>query len=722
MNRISRSLMALALALAICLGIAVPALAANESNTAGVTFSLELSDDSLYVSEDAQTVTLSIKASQALNMVDLVYDLAVPEGFTVGEPAAPGGAGSPAWNPDTLHMSWMNVTDVKTDTLGTVEITVPAGTPAGEYEFQVSGIELIDNAETLEEMTATAAVTLTVEEAPPATEPSNPTTPTEPTTPSEPTNEPYTADISKASEDVVVNGDELTVMVNVNGNIGTFNSAMITIEYDPTYLTFEAGTLAKTPETGDIVPEFLNDAENGIITILDYGKANATGTGIYGLTFKAIDGGNATVELTYAGFSTAELAQTHDLTEATGLNALDIDVHHNVTVDGVDGGSIAPSEDGEDYIVTVPDKNYEYEIEATIGGEPVPEDQIIDNGDGTYTIVGVTDDLVVTLTKGDPKSYAVNWTGDLGNIDPAYTDIVVATYGENIYIELPTKIDATQLEAGIEFMATITIAGSDFSHTLSSGENYTIDGEIITGEITIDVEEIEIPALGANEVTVLITGVPGVTIEGVEGNRVTVERGEKVTLKLTVEAGYLYSAKIGTFEILNNNVLTYELTVTANTTVNVTRTLDTTSLEVTEYLTLDGAKMYLLQIGTAEFDDKVYTFKEGEVTRNLFWSEKYGAYVTLVIASEAPVAEDLAPNFALVAGTATEVDYGMDVNKSTNKDMNDAQLVYDMYNAKYTDFTKVDLEKFLRADVNEIAGIDSADAAAIVTSIKGSLN
>lgn len=47
-------------------------------------------------------------------------------------------------------------------------------------------------------------------------------------------------------------------------------------------------------------------------------------------------------------------------------------------------------------------------------------------------------------------------------------------------------------------------------------------------------------------------------------------------------------------------------------------------------------------------------------------------------------------------------------------DINDAQLVYDIYNGTYFDFTKVSMEKFLLADVNCDKMVNSADAVVIV--------
>ena len=57
------------------------------------------------------------------------------------------------------------------------------------------------------------------------------------------------------------------------------------------------------------------------------------------------------------------------------------------------------------------------------------------------------------------------------------------------------------------------------------------------------------------------------------------------------------------------------------------------------------------------------------------------------------------------------------MNKSEQTDINDAQLVYDMYNAKYDGFDTVSVEKFLRADMNGTKNLDVKDAAAVVSEI-----
>ena len=64
------------------------------------------------------------------------------------------------------------------------------------------------------------------------------------------------------------------------------------------------------------------------------------------------------------------------------------------------------------------------------------------------------------------------------------------------------------------------------------------------------------------------------------------------------------------------------------------------------------------------------------------------------------------------------MDYTGDVNMSGKVDLNDAQLVYDLYNANYHDFSVVSMEKMLRADVSKDKQIDVSDVTAIVSIVR----
>ena len=98
----------------------------------------------------------------------------------------------------------------------------------------------------------------------------------------------------------------------------------------------------------------------------------------------------------------------------------------------------------------------------------------------------------------------------------------------------------------------------------------------------------------------------------------------------------------------------------------------------------------------------------------MYWSEQYNAYCALTIEQTLSLTQ-AAAQIDITDGTPVSVDYGMDVNKSGKVDANDAQLIYNIYNVRYTGFTEqVPAEKYLRADTNGDGEVNVADAAAIV--------
>ena len=102
-------------------------------------------------------------------------------------------------------------------------------------------------------------------------------------------------------------------------------------------------------------------------------------------------------------------------------------------------------------------------------------------------------------------------------------------------------------------------------------------------------------------------------------------------------------------------------------------------------------------------------------------SEKYdGAYCYLMISGKTTqeVQAEAAAKVSQKAGSASAISYEGDVNGTKNVDINDAQLVYDMYRAKYGEFTQtVAVENFLRADMDGSKNVTVKDAAEIVAKI-----
>ena len=104
----------------------------------------------------------------------------------------------------------------------------------------------------------------------------------------------------------------------------------------------------------------------------------------------------------------------------------------------------------------------------------------------------------------------------------------------------------------------------------------------------------------------------------------------------------------------------------------------------------------------------------------MYWSEKYNAFAWLIISADSQENVRLAASekVSVAEGTnAGTVVYTGDINGTTVIDINDAQLTYDMYNAKYADFTDVSILKFLCADVNGSTNVNVDDAAAVVAVI-----
>lgn len=220
-----------------------------------------------------------------------------------------------------------------------------------------------------------------------------------------------------------------------------------------------------------------------------------------------------------------------------------------------------------------------------------------------------------------------------------------------------------------------------------------------------------------------------ITVEGAETAGVEVEAdayytvGNPVEIELKgQEPGYIYTvtATVNDVEVdvIDNGDGTYTIAgedvVEGGIVFTITKTLDTSSVKVSQYVKMDGATMYLVTCGTA-IEDKVYTY-DGV---NMFWSDQYDSYCYLVVAKDTFTTDMAKEKIGLKNGTAAAVDYSnVDVNMTNKEDANDAQLVYNMYNAMYTDFSVVSMEKFLRADVETDKVLNVDDAAAIIAALQ----
>ena len=103
----------------------------------------------------------------------------------------------------------------------------------------------------------------------------------------------------------------------------------------------------------------------------------------------------------------------------------------------------------------------------------------------------------------------------------------------------------------------------------------------------------------------------------------------------------------------------------------------------------------------------------------MYYSEEYGAWCLLIPQSSSLSPSTVRPKITVQTGQMEILDQVLhDVNMTGHVDVNDAQLVYDMYNGKYPDFTKIDMQRFLNADVVPDKKITVADVAAVVSGIE----
>ena len=100
-----KRIIALTLCLVLCMGLCVNVFAANENNTKGVVFSVELDKPNLTVSDEDQTVRMTFTANKEFETCSVSYTASTDE-FPVT--ALKGGANMPAAtvNPVTKMLSW----------------------------------------------------------------------------------------------------------------------------------------------------------------------------------------------------------------------------------------------------------------------------------------------------------------------------------------------------------------------------------------------------------------------------------------------------------------------------------------------------------------------------------------------------------------------------------------------------------------------------------------
>lgn len=521
--------------------------------------------------------------------------------------------------------------------------------------------------------------------------------------------EGYAVAASTVNSSITVNEEAQVALKISNKDVTTYNAYYMEVSYDTDVLTY------KGINTDAAVTD-----NNGILKIAGYGADKTCGTDNIMLTFTGKTTGEAKVTVTSAKVDVKANAAEKDAPAATiATDAATITVGgYQVTLPDDFIADSMVAEPNKDYTFTAKDTSKKYDFAgSTMGGSDVT---VTDNGNGIYTISNVTGELDIKAT----ALVKIN----LDNRAGAAIDGI--TNGE--YVKPNTAINFTATSDADKELA-VTVNGEEITGVNRQGMySYTITADQVTGpELNIVVNY----KSSTDTITIIETGdawgdvtVRGTWDEG--GGQITPAANDTYMLKFKPAAGktvddYVVTINGTAMEPKRQgpnyavSFIPAEVAVDGKITIDVSykRTEPTITVDVAKYLDLNGQSIFLITATGEVADGKVLAYGENR----MYWSKKYNAYAWLVIADGTKNLDALKTEataaIAAVDGTKVEIAYTGDVNLTNAADINDAQLVWNMYNAEYSDFQQVNVRKFLEADMTADGKLDTADAAAIIALI-----
>ena len=357
---------------------------------------------------------------------------------------------------------------------------------------------------------------------------------------------------------------------------------------------------------------------------------------------------------------------------------------------------------GEDYKFTITrDADYNYTVTATIGGKDVAVtgEYVIS---GEYVIGDIT--IVITKTEKSEEETMRDVTAYLNDSTDGTAMTKVAKNAQSYVFSNPYDQTAKAVRA--------TVNGNEVTITANDDGTWTIPGTF------------------AGNVEIYFAGVYSVTRPEAITGEATAEYGRDYTF--TVPAAYAtgkptatiggedYALSDGTADENDNIVYTISgKDIKGDIAISLPDAAP--QVDVNLYFKAEDANgearnVYIVTATPSAPMAEGRVFAYGG--NAMYWSDEYQAYACLVSTGEALTAETATAQVTLIDGAKQTIDYSGDVNMSDKVDLNDAQLVYDLYNASYYDFSVVSMEKMLRADVSKDKKIDVSDVAAIVAIVR----
>lgn len=544
--------------------------------------------------------------------------------------------------------------------------------------------------------------------------------------------------VSMGADQQAVGGQKVRIPVTVASSekgITGFNAYDMTFTYDPAALTLNT--------TSDSAANLTVEDNNGTVRIRRYGAAVALGEAL-ALEFTANKATSSTVTLTAAKFDLDANSINFDATAATITDAdTTVKALWNVSLpDGfvsaaADGSTLV--ENGADFTFKAVDPHYEYTLRITTNGQT----QEVTVKGGSYTIENVTDNVQVTMVSKVGRTYTLKFIGS--GVDAGLVTPTTAT------VQYPNDYDFTVKFPGTGYKTTVKFAPSDNKFDVERLENgdyaYKLLGNYLVGdengEITVTVEKVENTA--KKDIIVAGSGSEAFSAD----NALTFYAGENYTFKLDKnEQYYDYELVVWYTDSSNHTVRptpkdngdgTYTIVNMPNADMHITinkmaKALDPDAVDVVKYLELDNKTMYMVTVwgelshtnlGSTNTTYIAYTYDDNLMYDTSYYTAPNGtkgasSWLVIVDKGEEFTKEEALKHLKLVESTQEQnksislVYFGIDPNVNGSKggqlDINDVQLVYDMYNGLYENFEQVSVKKFLLADQTLDRQLNSADA------------
>ena len=489
-----------------------------------------------------------------------------------------------------------------------------------------------------------------------------------------------------------------------------YNTFFFQFSYDAEKLDFANAAIGNSSET----PAIINDnSDAGLLTIGGYGEPRSDSSIMLNFTVKAA--GEATVKLVKAQMdvraNAAKDAQTASVPAGQSNTVTILCGGFPVVLPDCATGAAYVTASG-DYTFTA-DPGYNYDFSATVNNEKV---DIINNDNGSYTIENVTGELVISANSTPTiKTYAVTVKGDGSGDVSAPTS---AKHGQNY------TFTVTQA-ANYDYAVAVTVNGQPVTCTVSSsGSNaytYTIPAKSVTGPVVITVKK----TLPSGTTMITFNG-NGTSDEWQKGVSRVISNGSDFDFYTDQHDGFDYSISaagqsgiIPVSETGKTGEIGVKYTIPGQYITGGIITITITKAQhfdwnviVSPYVDTDGSTIWLI---TASPDPKP------EETKSLYyggkpmlWSEKYKSYAWLLPSSKSQdtVKADAEAAITIKENAVTSIEYSGDVNGTGRIDINDAQYIYDLYNTKHS---ALDMEKFLRCDVNGNREVSVDDVQAVVS-------